>query len=191
MPHKQGIQQGLGHVLVTVGTTRFDELTQAADSMELVRVLQRKGYSKLLLQIGSSSHVPQHLCPTSEPDDDSGKASITNDDGSMFQIEWFRYTPVLKTIINDCDLVISHAGAGSIFETLSSGAGLITVPNESLMDNHQMELANHLHRLGHLQVATTRTLVDVVEQFDWRSLKPYIPQDGSAIAKDIDKELGY
>jgi UDP-N-acetylglucosamine transferase subunit ALG13 len=58
------------------------------------------------------------------------------------------YLPGLASVIASSSLVISHCGAGSTFEALSFGVPLIVVPNAALMDNHQVELANHLENEG-------------------------------------------
>jgi UDP-N-acetylglucosamine transferase subunit ALG13 len=44
---------------------------------------------------------------------------------------------------------LTAAGSGSIFETLTLKKPLIVVPNPILMDNHQVELADHLAKLRH------------------------------------------
>ena len=41
-------------------------------------------------------------------------------------------------------MTISHCGAGTLIETLRGGATAIAVVNETLMDNHQSELADEL-----------------------------------------------
>ena len=61
------------------------------------------------------------------------------------------YLPKLTDVIAASDLVISHCGAGSVFETLgmptvSRRRLLIVVPNPALMDNHQAELAELLEQ---------------------------------------------
>ena len=47
-------------------------------------------------------------------------------------------------------------GAGSCLETLGAGKAMVVVINELLMGNHQLELANQLHRDGHLFYCTPR-----------------------------------
>eukprot|EP00877_Chromochloris_zofingiensis_P004111 jgi/Chrzof1/13700/Cz08g08190.t1 len=63
---------------------------------------------------------------------------------ATFCCRYFDFTPSLAEHISAADLVISHAGSGSIFETLTAGKALIVVPNPLLMDNHQAELGQHL-----------------------------------------------
>ena len=55
------------------------------------------------------------------------------------------------------DVVISHAGAGSILEALELGKRLVVCVNDALMDNHQAELATALEARGHVVVAASTT----------------------------------
>lgn len=41
-------------------------------------------------------------------------------------------------------------GSGSILEAMRLGVPLVVVPNPSLKDNHQKELANELQRQGYV-----------------------------------------
>lgn len=171
-------------VLVTVGTTRFDALTQAADSVDFLHALESKGYTRLIMQIGSSQYVPHIICPHSDPDSESDRGEYTSPE-TGFRVEWFRYTPSLKAVMSECSLVISHAGAGSIFETLSEGIDLIAVPNKDLMDNHQADLSSHLKSQGYLDMATPESLCRVVKDFDGSKLRRYTSDDGKGIASHI------
>lgn len=59
------------------------------------------------------------------------------------------YLPNLAAEIEKASLVVSHAGAGSIFESLLFQVPLVVVPNPILMGNHQVELANLMDQLQH------------------------------------------
>ena len=65
-------------------------------------------------------------------------------------IEIYRYKASLADDINSAHLVISHAGAGSILESLEANKKLIVVINENLMDNHQLELGKKMYDEGYL-----------------------------------------
>lgn len=75
------------------------------------------------------------------------------------------------------DLVISHAGSASIIESLEASKRVIVVVNESLMDNHQFELAEKMFDLGFLLFGTCSELEDKLRLIENKefSLKPYIP----------------
>jgi beta-1,4-N-acetylglucosaminyltransferase len=45
-------------VFVTVGTTCFDALVMAVDSLEVKKALLQKCYSNLLIQMGRGTYVP-------------------------------------------------------------------------------------------------------------------------------------
>ncbi|WP_026957851.1 PssE/Cps14G family polysaccharide biosynthesis glycosyltransferase [Aliagarivorans taiwanensis] len=53
----------------------------------------------------------------------------------------------------DADLVITHAGAGSVFSLLEMGKKIIVVPNLERVDKHQLDLAQHVERNGYALVA--------------------------------------
>ncbi len=58
---------------------------------------------------------------------------------------------VLDTLIFNADLVISHCGAGILLECLRSDHAIcIAVVNDSLMGNHQSELADKLSDEGYI-----------------------------------------
>lgn len=45
-------------------------------------------------------------------------------------------------------------GAGTILDVLRMGKPMIVIPNPTLLDNHQEELASALEELGHLKATT-------------------------------------
>ena len=124
-------------LFVTVGTTRFDLLISQFNSPEFLTCLAEEGgIQRLVIQHG---HSPAPSPPSSHP--------------PMMQIELFSFRPSLQPHLQEADLVVSHAGAGSIMETLALGKPLVVVVNAALHDNHQLELSGQLHADRHL-VAT-------------------------------------
>ena len=61
-------------------------------------------------------------------------------------------------------LIISHAGSGSIIESLSRQKPLLVVVNDALMDNHQAELAGQLDADGHLHCTGCQGLLAALQQ---------------------------
>ncbi|MEJ1275115.1 putative bifunctional UDP-N-acetylglucosamine transferase and deubiquitinase ALG13 isoform X8 [Cricetulus griseus] len=125
---------------VTVGTTSFDELVACVVANDSLQILKSLGYNRLVLQIGRGTVVPE---------------SFSSD---SFTLDVYRYKDSLKEDLQQADLVISHAGAGSCLESLEKGKPLVVVVNEKLMNNHQFELAKQLHKEGHLFYCTCRVL---------------------------------
>lgn len=117
-------------LLVTVGTTRFDALIEVIFSEPAVEALRKAGYTRWRVQHGASP-VPNTMPPT-------------------IQIEAFPYRPDLKADFEWADLVIGHAGSGTVLDVLRDNKGkrLIIVTNDLLMDGHQSELASQLSSMG-------------------------------------------
>ena len=55
-------------------------------------------------------------------------------------------------------LFLYTLGSGSILETLRASKPLIVIVNETLMDNHQVELAEAFQKLNNLYYCTCRYL---------------------------------
>ncbi|KAM3386388.1 hypothetical protein ACQJBY_009785 [Aegilops geniculata] len=166
-------------VFVTVGTTCFDALVKVVDSEELKQALLQKGYTDLLIQMGRGTYKPSK--------DPQKKAS----GNSSLQVEHFTFSPSIADNIREASLVISHAGSGSIFETLRLGKPLIVVVNEDLMDNHQSELAEELAERNHLFCAHPQTLRETVEAMDLNALQPYVPGEAKPVVALINRFLGF
>jgi UDP-N-acetylglucosamine transferase subunit ALG13 len=84
-------------------------------------------------------------------------------------VRWYRFIPSLVSEMERSDIILCHAGAGTLLEALEIAAkssamtteGLTcknkkkivnAVINSSLMDNHQSELAEELESRGHLLI---------------------------------------
>lgn len=124
-------------VFVTTGAIApFYDLIQACLDTTVVARLVELGYDELRIQYGKggeffSSHVPT-------------VSGIT--------ITGFDFTPDIQSEVESSDLIISHAGTGSILDAVRSHKPLIVVANTQLMDNHQLEIANQFSQFGYLLV---------------------------------------
>mgnify|MGYP004702322093 CR=1 FL=1 len=129
-------------IFVTVGSTHFDSLISFIDTQEFISEAKTLGYDNIIAQIGSYPDKINNLKNT------------------------FHYSAPeqIKENFEKADLVIGHAGAGTILEVLQLGKPLIVVVNDTLMENHQTELARECAQKGVLRMATISSLVDVMRE---------------------------
>lgn len=161
-------------IFVTVGTTKFDELIETVLSSEVLEVLSSKGYYEIILQVGRTLFVP----------DCTPRCGFVN-------IEYFNLSADIISYVQNADLIISHAGAGSILDALECRKNLIVVANENLMDNHQLELAEQLYEDKHLYYCTCKTLLNTIQAMNFSQLKPFVNKRSRHIAKFIDQIMGF
>lgn len=161
-------------VFVTVGTTQFDKLIETVASEEVLQKLKQLGYSKVTLQTGGGDCVP-----------------VVSEKIPGLVLEHFQYKPSIKEDIAAADLVISHAGAGSVLESLGAGKPLLVVINDELMGNHQTELADQLFKDGHLYFCNCSTLLETLDTVDFSKLKPFQPGKPEKFAEFLDKMMGF
>lgn len=161
-------------IFVTVGTTKFDELIKAVLSSEVLEALSLKGYMELVLQIGKTELIPE-----------------CNPRCGFIAIEYFNLSADIIKYVKDADLIISHAGAGSILDALENNKNLIVVANQTLMDNHQLELAEELYKHKHLYYCTCETLLNTIQSMNFVELKPFVNNKSKNIARFIDKIMGF
>lgn len=126
------------NVFVTVGTTRFDKLVQAVTSTTGLEWMTSNGYNSLTVQYGTGEKV--------EPD----SAFVSSDGRRTLKIKAYGFQPSLDEDMRKADLIISHAGAGTVMEVLRLRKKLIVVINTDLMNNHQTELAEAMAGRDHL-----------------------------------------
>ncbi len=102
-------------ILVTVGTQFFDELIDEVD-----RLASRGAFDRpVLAQIGLSRHIPRHVAHV-------------------------RFDRQLLEKAASAELIISHAGTGSLCEFIPLGRPTIAVVNDTKAENHQLEFVRAL-----------------------------------------------
>ncbi|KAN0061576.1 N-acetylglucosaminyldiphosphodolichol N-acetylglucosaminyltransferase catalytic subunit alg13 [Thecaphora frezii] len=126
----------------------------------------------------------------------SSTLEATTTDGVELQL--FQYAPSLDEYIRQSDVVISHAGAGTIIETLrlpGKPPALIVVANASLMDNHQAELADALGREGYLVVGKEDQLADQIQQAllerETDRIRPFPAFEPARFQQLVDEVMGF
>lgn len=82
------------------------------------------------------------------------------------------------------------AGTGSIFESLRAGRPPLVVINASLMDNHQLEVAEALQSAKHLRHCTPSSVTAALGAFDPEALEPLPPSDTSIVVAACRDEAG-
>eukprot|EP00053_Salpingoeca_punica_P006763 m.63307 g.63307 ORF g.63307 m.63307 type:complete len:171 (+) comp13839_c0_seq1:225-737(+) len=159
-------------VFVTVGTTCFDEMVAATTSPACLQVLAAAGYTDVTLQFGRGAVVesgPRH----------------------GVEVHAYAFKPSIREDMQAADLVISHAGAGSVMEALEAQKPLVVVVNETLLNNHQIELAQRMAEEGHLVYTNSSGLAEKLRSFNPASLTAYRPGRPAVFGRLLDQTLGY
>ena len=92
----------------------------------------------------------------------------------------------MKDIIKDSDIIITHAGVGTIMECLEMGKEIIVVPrkveNLEHVNNHQEEIAFEMEKKGFL------TKVDTYEEFENKIIMLLKDKDTNEDNKNMNKK---
>jgi UDP-N-acetylglucosamine transferase subunit ALG13 len=115
-------------IFVIVGTQEpFDRLIQHMDEWSA-----STGYSDIIAQIAKASYTPKNF-------------------------EWFDFLPSIEfdAIFNKADLVVSHAGMGSIISALQYSKPIIVFPRlakyREHRNDHQLATAISFNKLGYVK----------------------------------------
>jgi beta-1,4-N-acetylglucosaminyltransferase len=173
----QSSSKGGKNLFVTVGTTRFDKLVEAVTSKVALEWMKRQGFSSLTIQYGRGIKPPE-ISPS-----------------SIIDIETYDFRPSLIDDMENADLILSHAGAGTVMEVLrmknfdyndndndndnnsktttGTTKKLIVVINTELMDNHQTELATAMADRGHIFVVDEPEKLQSIKT--WTTFEGFVP----------------
>lgn len=106
-----------------------------------------------------------------------------------FEIKVFDYTNQWDEEVRNCDLIIGHAGAGTILDSLEREKPVIVVANEALMSNHQTEIAQEMEDRGYILSTTTTNLIEHFENIikDTINLKKFPKQESERFKLKLDE----
>jgi len=143
-------------------------------SQPVLSALSQKGYSDIVVQCGNS-RVEElgtvHKCG--------------------LDVKVWRFKQSLDEEYDAADLVIGHAGSGTILDVLRRGKPLIIVPNPTLLDNHQEDMAHAMGTLGYAKTSTVNGLSQSIMDLGTSKLVPFPPFDGSKFRRLMDQEMGF
>jgi beta-1,4-N-acetylglucosaminyltransferase len=117
------------NILVTVGTTKFDSLIRNVD-----------------IYAGKNSSI-NFIFQISE------KGQYFPSVGAYFD-----FSDKIDELYDSADLIITHAGAGSIYKLLEMQKKIIIVPNFERVDKHQSDISSFMEKNKHALVCS-----DVIE----------------------------
>ena len=121
-------------ILITVGTTKFENLIKAIDNDNFYDMIIKNGFTKIIIQKGYGEYIPIN----------SKKFE------NRINIQISEIINNFENVIKSSDLIISHGGAGIILESLKNKRKVIVCVNDELMDNHQVELDSSLCKEGYV-----------------------------------------
>ena len=148
-------------IFVTVGTSKFNELIQRVDEI----IIENKNLH-VIGQIGFSDFKPKNFA------------------------KFFRFTTNMRRYYMWADIVISHGGAGTIFDILTYHKKAIVFSNHSLLTEHQDEIIDAFEKLGYIikgNMGALNTQINSIQNFN---PSPYIPPK-NRIGKIINRFIKY
>ena len=141
----------------------------------------------------------------------ASSATVAKQDANGMRCDAYQFKPSLRQDMEDADLIISHAGAGSIMEGMELCAAanvnqkpstgnhwqkkLVVVTNAALMHGHQSELADALEARGHLFVV--RDPRELLQEDTLKRIEAFdqVPFEGGDGGKDfaalVDAHFGF
>lgn len=131
-------------IFVTVGTTKFNSLIEFLD-----RNIEKNGKYEIEMQISDGDYKPSNW-------------------------DYFDFTANIQSKYDNCDVVITHAGAGSIYKLLEMGKKIIIVPNLDRIDSHQTDIATYMDANNHaISVSILGEIPAALEKIQQIQLKPF------------------
>ncbi|KAF2137327.1 glycosyltransferase family 1 protein [Aplosporella prunicola CBS 121167] len=191
------------HCFVTIGATAaFDALITAVFQQSFIQALVAAGYTDLLVQYGQRGKRLFAELSKQEHCKASGLAIHGFDfakDGLFSQMRLAKGVDGSNSNSAHEGVVVSHSGSGSILDALRIGVPLIVVPNPSLLDNHQLELAETLEDQGYVVHGDLGNLAPAIaksedlrqRQRSWPPINSGQHRRAQGLQGVLDEEMGF
>ena len=155
-------------IFLTVGVQLpFDRLVRAVDEWAV-----REDRSDIVAQVGESKYVPKRL---------DARATMLEDE--------------FRRCVEDADVVIAHAGMGSIITALELGKRIIVMPRRAELgehrNDHQLATARHMAEQKVVSVAADEVeLVKLLNDLEASPIKNRIaPHANDDLIKTVAEQI--
>lgn len=89
--------------------------------------------------------------------------------------EFFEYTDKFSEYLEKAEVVVTHGGAGTIYQLLGMGKKIVGVSNEERNDHHQWDLLKKMSEEGHLiWCKDLKDLGKCIEESKIKNFKKYV-----------------
>jgi len=185
-------------IFVTIGATAsFDALIKAILQPSFLQALKQTSYTSLLVQYGrGEKELFEKLVEKAQKE---GPYGLTVE-GFEFTQDMTREMRVAKAGEGrEEGVVLCHAGTGSVLDALRIGVPVIVVPNPTLLDNHQVEFAEVMAKMGYAVHGQLDNLGEALAQSEvlrkgskeWPPVNSGTHRQAQGLAGVIDEELGF
>lgn len=172
------------NLFVTVGSTRFDALIN--EIITNLNKIEQLGFTRLIIQAGKSAYNEDYLLSYNQEKKDKRKK---NSNEHSLEIDIYDYKNSILDDIKEADVVVGHAGAGTCLEVLRSNKKLLVVVNETLMDNHQSELADELSNKNYVLQTNVANLHENLGKILKQKFEKFPSRDSSKFEQIFDDGL--
>ena len=187
---------------VTIGATAsFTGLIKAVLSADFCRALEAQGYTDLVVQYGQDGKPLYDQCLQNlQTRTRSMSLKISGFDLDNSGLRQYMIQAKGHNNKNASEgLVISHAGSGTILDALRISIPLVVVPNASLLDNHQVELAEALAEQEYVVHGRLDDLAGALQEAEdlrrrmkaWPPVNSGVHRQAKGLKGVMDKEMGF
>jgi len=162
------------NVFVTVGTTSFDDLVTWVLDEKTLKYFKKWKTEEVRVQFGSTKLYEEE----------------TRTIGNIL-FEFYQYKNSLLDDYIWADLVIGHGGAGTVSDALDLEKTLLVIPNETLMDNHQIELGDFLQKEQYAYSARLEKAHNILSKIRREPMRRFPIKETKKFADELEELMDF